>query len=66
MVGSTGDAVTFSFNGNKVLTCGGGGMVVTDDPTIAKNIALQEATALVSMTIKCRAITIRCLTPLQV
>ena len=43
MVGSTGDAVTFSFNGNKVLTCGGGGMVVTDDPTISKRILLYRS-----------------------
>jgi len=30
MVGSLGDIACFSFNGNKVITCGGGGMVVTD------------------------------------
>lgn len=27
-----------SFNGNKLITCGGGGMVLTDDATLAKRI----------------------------
>lgn len=27
---------TFSFNGNKTITCGGGGAIVTNDPVIAK------------------------------
>ena len=40
LVGSTGDAVIFSFNGNKVLTCGGGDMVLTDDPVISKRIMI--------------------------
>ncbi len=30
-VGSLGDAAMFSFNGNKTVTAGGGGMVVTDN-----------------------------------
>ncbi|MCW5700725.1 MAG: aminotransferase class I/II-fold pyridoxal phosphate-dependent enzyme [Rhodospirillales bacterium] len=30
-VGGIGDAAIFSFNGNKVLTAGGGGMMVTDN-----------------------------------
>ena len=30
-VGSLGDAACFSFNGNKLITTGGGGMYVTDD-----------------------------------
>jgi perosamine synthetase len=30
-VGRLGDAACFSFNGNKIMTTGGGGMVVTDD-----------------------------------
>lgn len=30
-VGTFGDAGVFSFNGNKIITTGGGGMVVTDD-----------------------------------
>ena len=43
LVGSTGVTVIFSFNGNKVLTCGGGGMVLTDDPTISKRIMLYRS-----------------------
>jgi dTDP-4-amino-4,6-dideoxygalactose transaminase len=31
MVGRLGDIACFSFNGNKIITTGGGGMVVTDD-----------------------------------
>ena len=31
MVGSLGDIASFSFNGNKTITCGGGGMLVTDN-----------------------------------
>lgn len=38
LVGSGGDVVAFSFNGNKVLTCGGGGMVLTDNLSIAEKI----------------------------
>lgn len=30
-VGHLGDIGCFSFNGNKVITCGGGGMIVTDN-----------------------------------
>ena len=33
--GSFGDVGTFSFNGNKVITTGGGGMIVTDDESLA-------------------------------
>lgn len=33
--GSIGDVGTFSFNGNKVITTGGGGMIVTDDESLA-------------------------------
>jgi dTDP-4-amino-4,6-dideoxygalactose transaminase len=35
-VGSFGAAAIFSFNGNKVATAGGGGMVVADDDAIAR------------------------------
>jgi perosamine synthetase len=35
-VGSLGLAGTFSFNGNKTVTAGGGGMIVTDDESLAK------------------------------
>lgn len=34
-VGTVGDIGTFSFNGNKIITTGGGGMIVTNDETIA-------------------------------
>jgi dTDP-4-amino-4,6-dideoxygalactose transaminase len=36
--GSFGDASVFSFNGNKTVTAGGGGMVLTDDEAIAKAV----------------------------
>ncbi|MBK7882957.1 MAG: DegT/DnrJ/EryC1/StrS family aminotransferase [Chitinophagaceae bacterium] len=35
-VGSFGIMGTFSFNGNKIITTGGGGMIVTDDEGLAK------------------------------
>jgi len=35
MVGHLGDIACFSFNGNKVITTGGGGMIVTDNETWA-------------------------------
>lgn len=35
MVGHLGDIACFSFNGNKLITTGGGGMVVTDNPAWA-------------------------------
>lgn len=35
-VGSRGDVSCFSFNGNKIVTCGGGGMLLTDDPDLAE------------------------------
>jgi perosamine synthetase len=31
MVGTLGDVACFSFNGNKIITTGGGGMIVTDN-----------------------------------
>ncbi|MBB4806590.1 aminotransferase in exopolysaccharide biosynthesis [Chryseobacterium defluvii] len=34
--GGFGTIGTFSFNGNKTITCGGGGALITDDETIAK------------------------------
>ena len=37
-VGTWGRAGVFSFNGNKIVTCGGGGAVVTDDPGLAERI----------------------------
>jgi perosamine synthetase len=37
-VGSLGDLATFSFYGNKIITTGEGGMIVTDDDKLAKTI----------------------------
>jgi perosamine synthetase len=34
--GRMGDVGCFSFNGNKLLTCGGGGVLVTDDARLAE------------------------------
>jgi perosamine synthetase len=39
-VGSFGDVAIFSFFGNKIVTTGEGGMVVTDDPALEKHIRL--------------------------
>lgn len=36
MVGRLGDIACFSFNGNKVITTGGGGMIVTDNEVWAR------------------------------
>jgi len=36
MLGKLGEIGCFSFNGNKIITTGGGGMLVTDNPTLAK------------------------------
>jgi perosamine synthetase len=36
MVGHLGDVACFSFNGNKVITTGGGGMIVTDNAAWAE------------------------------
>jgi perosamine synthetase len=35
-VGSLGPLACFSFNGNKIMTTGGGGMIVTQDETLAR------------------------------
>lgn len=37
-LGSSGALTCFSFNGNKLITTGGGGMVATNDETLAGNI----------------------------
>ena len=34
--GTFGQISAFSFNGNKLITCGGGGMIVTDDEQLAR------------------------------
>jgi perosamine synthetase len=40
MAGSLGDIATFSFYGNKTLTTGEGGMVVTNDDTLIERVRL--------------------------
>jgi perosamine synthetase len=37
-VGALGDVATFSFYGNKIITTGEGGMIVTNDPTLAARV----------------------------
>jgi perosamine synthetase len=37
-VGALSDIACFSFNGNKIVTTGGGGMIVTDDPKVAERV----------------------------
>ncbi|WP_413287823.1 LegC family aminotransferase [Bdellovibrio sp. HCB337] len=44
-VGRAGKLSIFSFNGNKIVTCGGGGMIVTSDPELAKRIKHLSTTA---------------------
>jgi len=43
--GTFGRAGVFSFNGNKLVTTGGGGMVITDDKSIAQKIRHISTTA---------------------
>ncbi len=43
--GSFGKLATFSFNGNKIITTGGGGMIVTDDEALAKHAKHLTTTA---------------------
>jgi perosamine synthetase len=38
VVGSIGDVATFSFFGNKIITCGEGGMVVTNNDALAAHM----------------------------
>ena len=46
--GTFGLLGTFSFNGNKTITCGGGGMIVTDDESLAKKAKHLTTTAKIS------------------
>jgi perosamine synthetase len=41
--GSIGDVATFSFFGNKIVTTGEGGMVVTNDPGVAQTVRLLKS-----------------------
>jgi perosamine synthetase len=43
--GTFGLLGTFSFNGNKTVTCGGGGAIITNDETIAKHAKHLTTTA---------------------
>ena len=43
--GTFASMATLSFNGNKVITTGGGGMIITDDPGLAKRAKYITTTA---------------------
>ena len=43
--GTFGNLATLSFNGNKVITTGGGGMIITDDEALAKLAKHKTTTA---------------------
>ena len=43
--GTFGSMATLSFNGNKVITTGGGGMIITDDPELATRAKYISTTA---------------------
>lgn len=43
--GTFGKFATFSFNGNKTITTGGGGMIITDDEALAKHAKHLTTTA---------------------
>jgi perosamine synthetase len=43
--GTFASMATLSFNGNKVITTGGGGMIITDDPELAKRARYITTTA---------------------
>lgn len=48
--GNFGLAATFSFNGNKTVTCGGGGAIITNDENFAKRAKHLSTTAKVPHT----------------
>jgi aminotransferase in exopolysaccharide biosynthesis len=43
--GNFGQLGIFSFNGNKTITCGGGGAIITNDETIARRVKHLSTTA---------------------
>lgn len=47
-IGAVADLTCYSFNGNKTITCGGGGMVVGDDEALMKRIRHLSTTARVT------------------
>ena len=46
--GTFSSMATLSFNGNKVITTGGGGMIITDNPELARRAKFVTTTAKVS------------------
>ena len=46
--GTFGKVAAFSFNGNKTITAGGGGMIITDDEALAKHARHLTTTAKIS------------------
>lgn len=44
-IGSFGDLAVFSFNGNKIVTAGGGGVIVANDENLAKRVKHLTTTA---------------------
>lgn len=46
--GTFSSMATLSFNGNKVITAGGGGMIITDDPILARRAKHITTTAKIS------------------
>lgn len=47
-VGHHGQSAILSFNGNKIITCGGGGMILTNDEGLAKKAKHLTTTAKIS------------------
>jgi perosamine synthetase len=52
--GSLGLMGCLSFNGNKIITTGGGGMIITNDETVEKQISLPRLRQTPMNIIKCR------------
>ncbi|UXX80607.1 LegC family aminotransferase [Reichenbachiella carrageenanivorans] len=46
--GTFGQSAAFSFNGNKTLTCGGGGVIITNDQSLANKAKHWTTTAKIS------------------
>ena len=64
-VGSFGLVGTYSFNGNKTITCGGGGAIVTDNEELAKFAKHITTTAKEPHKYKYRTIKLRSITECQ-
>ena len=43
--GTLGEVGVFSFNGNKIITSGGGGMIVTDNENLVHDVDTLQNTA---------------------